>query len=102
MYKLLLDIFWIVFIIRIWFYTDAYTQYFKFTKRVKLWNSYKEEINHDISFLDYNYIKNPNFFNKLISCESCLLFWISLFFSLKLLPILYINSYIILRIIKKL
>ncbi len=97
---LLNKIFWSIFILFIWFKTDAFTQYLSRYKWVKMWISYKD-INPDIDFPDFIFLKNPNFLTKLLSCQPCFLFWIviivSLFMGFSNFPIVYLSSYFIFR-----
>jgi|APCry1669189883_1035261.scaffolds.fasta_scaffold01302_6 hypothetical protein len=106
MVELLLNkIFWSVFILFIWFKTDAFTQYFSFLKPVKRYKEYRK-INCDITFTEYLLLKYPNFFSKLISCDVCLLFWIIIFvshiFGFSYFPFSYILSFVIYRLVIKL
>lgn len=102
---------WSVFIMFIWFNTNAFTDYILFFKLdkyfyVSKWNSYLE-INPKIGYLSYIRIKHNNFITKLISCKLCLLFWIIFILivifkqSFILLPIIYITSYVIYKKIDK-
>lgn len=99
------NIFLSVFILFIWFETDAFIRYFSFLKSVKNYKDYKL-INSEINYPEFLYLKSSNFLTKLISCPSCLLFWtlilicflttFSHFFAQ------YILAYSIFRIIRKL
>lgn len=107
---MILEIFWIVFILFIWFNTDAFIQYsklFGFSHIFKIndWESYRTS-NPKIGYLEYVSLKHRNFFTKLISCKPCFNFWITLiicilFNSLILYPIIYMLSYILFKIIEK-
>lgn len=102
---MILQIFWCVFLMFIWFKTDAFSDYFTTLKSVKEWKKYKEEKNPDISYYNFLFISNPSFWTKLISCRYCLLFWIvmitSIFFGFTNFPIVYIFSLVFFRLIEK-
>ena len=97
-------IFWSVFLMFIWFKTDAFTQYFSSLSIVKKFEEYKI-VNYDISFPSFIYLKKPNFWTKLISCQPCLLFWIviflSIFYGFSYFPVKWVISYFIFRVISK-
>ena len=98
-------IFWICLFMFVWFETDAFIWWAKLFKLNKIlmidnWDNYRITINKDIKYLDFVFIQKKSFFSKLISCKSCLLFWVCLFFSVLNgnifeLPKIYIFSYII-------
>ena len=107
---MLIQIFWVVFILFIWFNTDAFIQYGKLLKldkiaKIDLWESYRLT-NPIITYLEYLSIKHRGFITKLITCKTCLNFWITLiicllFDSLVQLPVIYMLSYIIHKLITK-
>ena len=107
---MLIQIFWVVFILFIWFNTDAFIQYAKLLKldkiaKIDLWESYRLT-NPKITYLEYLSIKHRGFFTKLITCKPCLNFWITLiicllFDSLIELPVIYMLSYITHKLIEK-
>jgi hypothetical protein len=107
---MLIQIFWVVFILFIWFNTDAFIQYGKLLKldkltKIDLWESYRLT-NPKITYLEYISIKHRGFFTKLITCRVCLNFWITLiicllFDSLIELPVIYMLSYITHKLIEK-
>jgi len=109
-FNIIIQIFWVIFILFIWFKTDAFIQYVKLIKlsritKVDLWESYRLS-NPKITYLEYISIKYRNFFTKLITCKPCLTFWIVLilvliFNSVYLFPIIYMLSYIIYKILEK-
>ena len=110
-YKIvMLQIFWVIFLLFIWFNTDAFIQYSKIMGLSKLfkiidWEDYRIT-NPKIKYLEYLSIRHRNFFTKLISCKPCFNFWITLvvcifFNSLVIYPIIYMMSYIIYKIIEK-
>jgi len=101
---------WICFFMFIWFETDFFPWWAKLFRmgkflKVDQWESYKES-SPRISYINYLFIQYPNFYTKLISCRSCLLFWISLVFSLLggsiwIFPFYYFSSYVIYSILNK-
>ena len=103
------QIFWVIFLLFIWFDTDAFIQYsklFKLSEKFKIdsWESYRLENN--ISYLDYLSIKHKNFLTKLISCRPCFTVWIVLFVctlycSILQFPIIYVISYILYKLMIK-
>lgn len=97
------SIFWSIFILFIWFKTDAFIQYFFNLKIVKDFESYRF-VNPDISFTDFIYLKNPNFWTKLLSCQPCFLFWVlitfSFYYGFSHFAFRYILSYTFFRLLK--
>lgn len=67
-----------------WFNTDMLASYIKLFRITKL--TYLKEYedfmiecpSSKTTFLQFSYVKEPTFINKLISCPYCLSFWISL------------------------
>jgi hypothetical protein len=111
-YKILMiQIFWVVFLLFIWFNTDAFIQYSKIMGLSKIfkiidWEDYRLENGPKITYLEFIFLKNKNFFTKLITCKPCLNFWLTLiicliFNSLELFPVIYMLSYIIYKIIDR-
>jgi len=103
---MIIQIFWVIFIMFIWFNTDAFTQYFKFLNflQIQKWQNYQSI--SKISYTEYLIIKHRGFFTKLISCKPCLNFWITLvvcitFNNLNLFPAIYMISYITYKILDK-
>jgi hypothetical protein len=100
------QIIWNNFIIFVWFNTDAFTDYFYWTKKFKL-TEYREyvEMNKRIAYPEFLFLKNPNFFTKLISCRPCFLFWTtiitSFYFGFSSFVFVYLLSYIIYKILLK-
>jgi hypothetical protein len=105
-----ITIFWCVFLLFIWFKTDAFIQYselFGLSNKFKItdWQDYRI-LNPKITYLEYISIKNKNFLTKLISCVPCFLFWIAILISvlentLLYFPITYILSYVIYKLIDR-
>lgn len=108
---MLIQIFWIVFILFLWFNTDAFIQYsklFRLNKRLKIsdWEDYRLTVSNKVSYQEYLFLKNKSFFTKLISCRPCLAFWITIctsiiFSSWYYFPLIYMLSYLIYKIIDK-
>ena len=67
-----------------WFNTDMLVSYIKLFRLTKL--TYLKEYedfsleypDNETNFLEFSYMKEPTFINKLISCPYCLCFWVSL------------------------
>jgi hypothetical protein len=95
----------------LWFDTDAFVEYskvFKLGKFLKIneWESYLS-VNMKISYLEYIRMKHSNFITKLISCEDCLLVWVSILICLIggniiTFPIIYMMTNILRKILCKL
>jgi hypothetical protein len=58
---MILQIFWVIFLMFIWFKTDAFTDYFSSLKSVKDWKQYKELSNPEISYPDFIFLKRQTF-----------------------------------------
>ena len=71
-------------ILLIWFNTSALIDYVKLFRLTRLtylkeYEQFKfENPESEATFLEFSYIKEPTFINKLISCPYCLCFWVSL------------------------
>ena len=67
----------------IWFDTSFFVDYLKLFKLTKFTyiEEYEKELfeNPELSFLEFVFIKEPNFLNKMLVCPYCLGFWISTF-----------------------
>ena len=100
------QVMWVNFIMFIWFNTDAFTDYFSWAKIFKV-KDYKNyiQLNRRMTYPDFIFLKNTNFFTKLISCRPCLQFWIVLstgfFFNFSSIAGVYVISYIIYKILNK-
>jgi len=70
-------------LIVLWFDTSFFVDYLKLFRLTKFTyiEEYEKELfeNPDLNFLDFAYIKEPSFLNKLLSCLYCFSFWISAF-----------------------
>lgn len=110
MLNFILTIFWSVFILFIWFKTDAFEKYCKLLridKLVKL-DKYVEykKINPIADYLPFLRSNYKNFFVNLITCVPCFNFWLILFFSalfqtIVFFPISYIITYTIQKLLNK-
>ena len=71
-------------ILLIWFNTSALIDYVKLFRLTRLtylkeYEQFKfENQESEANFLEFSYIKEPTFINKLISCPYCFCFWIYL------------------------
>ena len=67
-----------------WFNTSALVDYIKLFRLTKLtylkeYEEFKFECpDSEATFLEFSYVKEPTFINKLLSCPYCLCFWVSL------------------------
>jgi hypothetical protein len=108
---MIVQIFYVVFFMYMWFDTDGFIEYSKLFGlsrifKISQWEEYRQ-INPRLGYLDYIRLKHSSFFVRLISCRQCLCLWIVLssylFFSrFFLFPAVYILSYLIYSIICKL
>jgi len=68
-------------ILVIWFDTNFFVDYLKVFRLTKFTyiKEYEKELfdNPDLNFLEFVFIKEPNFLNKLLACPFCLGFWLS-------------------------
>ena len=105
------QIFYVIFLLFIWFNTDAFISYsklFRLSKlfKIDMWEQYRM-INPKMDYISYIRNKHTNFFTKLITCKPCLTFWfvlISCYFFINLFyfPMIYIISYSIYTLLCKL
>lgn len=100
----------ILFLLIIWFKTDAFIEYSELLRIGKLFkiDKYKEykKVNVAIDYITYLSLKHKNFLTKLISCPYCIGFWITLlscilFNNILVLPFYYISSIIVYRFLEK-
>ena len=107
---MILDIFWSIFILFMWFDTDAFIEYSKIFKLHRIFKVDKfleyKELNPKASYLTYIRKNYNNFLTRLVTCPSCIAFWIVLFIciisnSLIFYPIVYITSFSIYMLLKK-
>jgi hypothetical protein len=96
------QIFYVIFLLFIWFNTDAFISYSKLFRLSKVFKIHKWEeyrmINPKIEYFSYIRNKHTNFLTKLITCKPCLAFWIVLvsciiFNNIIYYPIIYMLSY---------
>ena len=95
----------------VWLKTDFLISYLKL---LNFDSSEYEDIsadNHDLSFFEYLCVKNIDnkfkfYFFKLLSCEFCLCFWlslsVSLFYSVHYVGLFYIFSLLLFKLMEKL
>ena len=108
---IIVQIFYVVFLLYMWFDTDGFIEYSKLLgleKRFKilLWQEYRE-INPRLDYFSYIRLKHSSFLIRLISCKQCLCFWLVLisclfFKNFFYFPIVYMMSYLIYNLICKL
>ena len=67
----------------LWFDTSFLVDYLKLFRLTKFTyiEEYEKELfeNPELSFLDFAFIKEPTFLNKLLACPYCFGFWVSTF-----------------------
>lgn len=105
---IVIQVFYVVFLLYMWFETDGFVEYsrlFGLSKkfRIDLWEQYRE-INPRLDYFGYIRLKHSSFLIRLITCRQCLCFWLALFSCLAfsdifLLPVVYVLSYLIYRLI---
>jgi len=108
--SIIITITWSIFILFIWFKTNAFVEYCKVLRLGKIlkinnWEVYRLETTN-LKYLEYISLKHKNFITSLISCVDCILVWIVLinsiiFDTIYYYPITYIISYFLYKIIKK-
>lgn len=115
-------IFWVVFILTIWFHSDIVDTIGKLTKlfgldfawrwlKLNEYTKYKLETDVMASYPDFLYSVYPSPFTKLISCNICLPFWLTVAhtfiiwpwqYALCVFPVNYCLSFAIYLLIRKL
>ena len=100
--EIIFQIFSSIFILTIWFNTEAFVEYATLLKldkifRIDKFKEYKNTINPDINYHTYLMLKHSTFFTRLISCPFCVNFWLVfllsvIFNNLFLIPVVYITS----------
>lgn len=74
-------VFFNLFLLIIWFKTEAFIEYFKYIPVLrnlcKIEEYYKFRLSQDVIYPDFLVIKYNNFFTRLISCYKCINFWIT-------------------------
>lgn len=78
----MIEVLFVVFFMFVWFQTDVLVDYgraFRLTKALMIdqWEEWRESRPRD-SYLTFLSLKRRGFFTKLLSCELCLGFWLSL------------------------
>jgi hypothetical protein len=68
-----------LFLLIVWFKTEAFIEYCKyipiFKNLFKIHEYYKFRLSQDVSYPDFLVIKYNNFFTRLVSCYKCMNFW---------------------------
>jgi hypothetical protein len=110
MIDLLNSIFLSLFILFIWFKTDAFEKYcklFRITRLTKIdnFNEYKK-INPVAEYLNFLRINYKNFVISLLTCVPCFNFWIVLsvtiiYKTILFYPVVYLSTYILYKILNK-
>lgn len=115
-------VFWVVFTLTLWFHSDIVTTIAKIAKlfsvnfvynwlKMNEYTKYKLEVDVMASYPDFLYAEYPSVFTKLISCNICLPFWLTVThtfvvwpwnYAIFVFPINYCISFAIYLLIKKL
>lgn len=108
---IIVQIFYVVFLLYMWFETDGFIEYSKLLGlgkkfKITLWEEYRE-INPRLDYLSYIRLKHSSFLVRLVSCKQCFCFWMVLFSflffgNILYFPIVYMMSYLIYILICKL
>lgn len=108
--EIIYGVFWSLFILFIWFETDALLEYSKLIGLSKLFkvNYFTKylELNPKASYFSFLRKYYNNFFVRLITCPPCLTFWVvfiicSIYKNYLEYPIIYLISYIVYIFLKK-
>lgn len=111
MIVVLLQIMWINLILFVWFESDAFLEYANLIKplrdmfKIKEYFEYKNRYDQSLHYHSYLRLFYNNFFIRLITCPICSSFWLSiistlLFCDIIYLPIVYLGSYCLYKILK--
>lgn len=97
----------VVFFMYIWFETDFMVDYGRVLglskwMNISNWEEWREK-RPKTGYLEYLSVRHRNFFTKLISCKSCLCFWLSLitsYFGVGIIwtPVIYLSSLLVYNI----
>lgn len=98
------------FLLVIWFNTDVFIEYLKFTGNLFKIKEYELEKNNDFSLTYHSFLlkKYNSFLIRLITCPLCFNFWTTLLFTIVFnyqfiyIPIVYILSLLIYFVFTKL
>jgi len=108
---MIIQIFYVVFFMYVWFETDALIEYSKLFGlkkifRIDRWESHRE-INPRIEYFDYLRMNHSSFIIRLVTCPQCILVWLSIaasaiFCAIYFFPLVYVISYLIYKLLCKL
>lgn len=78
----MIEILYVVFFMYVWFETDALVDYGRALRLTKLlnidqWETWREKYPR-VGYLEFVSVRYRSFMTKLISCKSCLCFWLSI------------------------
>lgn len=98
------------FLLILWFNTEVFVEYFKFTKNIFKIKEYISDKPNDFSLTYHSFLlkKYNCFFVRLITCPLCFNFWLTFFFTFifnfqfTLIPVIYIISLLLYFIFTKL
>lgn len=98
------------FLLVIWFNTEVFVEYFKFTRNIFKIDEYIQAKPSDFSLTYHSFLlqKYNCFFTRLITCPLCFNFWTTLLFTvvfnypLILIPTIYILSLLVYFVFTKL
>lgn len=108
--EILFGVFWSLFILFIWFETDAFIEYSSLLGLSSIFkiNYYKKylELNPKASYFTFLRKYYNNFFIRLITCPPCFNFWVvfvvcSIYKDFLIYPVIYVTTYTIFIILKK-
>ena len=92
----------VVALLVLWFKTEAVTEYFCMLPAIKRY-LHARNSNPELTFIGYLGSAYNNFLTRLISCHYCLCVWLTLpalfFMPVYYLPIIYVTSLIIYRLV---
>lgn len=79
----MIEVLFVVFFVFVWFETDVLVDYgraFGLSRLMRIddWEAWRDK-HPRTGYLDYLMVRHRGFFTKLINCERCLSFWLSLF-----------------------
>jgi len=99
---MILSIAIVTFILTIWFKTDAFVEYLWFLPCNRVYKIWQDK-NPDLEFTEFLTMRYNNFFTRLISCQYCIGFWLSLGISLYThpinAPIIYVASLVLYKLV---
>lgn len=99
---MILSIFLVTTVMLVWFKTDAFVEYFWFLPVSKEYKKMKKS-HPEIDFMMFLTMTYTGFFVRLISCQYCTGFWLSVIMSLLTnpiyIPIIYICSLVLYKFV---